>query len=248
VVSQEVGNIEAGAGDGRALVETSVRSMPVVAVDPGDQLRESLGGVLVEPSIGPFADSGLDKPFGLAVGAWCVDAGANVFDLQLAATFSEAIGAEAGTVISHDAANRDAHVSEVSYRLTQETAGGGAGFIRKHGGESHAGVIVNGDIKELPAGTASFVLRVSGETVAGFVDARQLFDVDMQQVAGGGMLVANDGNGWFERANGVQFQAGQDAADGGPAQASGLRDSHAGPALATQLFDVGGRFGGSATR
>src|SRR5258708_6332054 len=125
--------------------------MPVVAVDPGDQLRESLGGVLVEPSIGPFADSGLDKPFGLAVGAWCVD-------------------------------------------------------------------------------------------------ARKLFDVDMQQVAGGGMLVAKDGNGWFERANGVQFQAGQDAADGGPAQASGLRDSHAGPALATQLFDVGGRFGGSATR
>src|SRR5258708_11050265 len=189
VVSQEVGNIEAGAGDGRALVETSVRSMPVVAVDRGGPLCEALGGGLVEPSIGPFADSGLDKPFGLAVGAWCVDAGANVFDLQLAATFSEAIGAEAGTVISHDAANRDAHVSEVSYRLTQETAGGGAGFIRKHGGESHAGGIVNGDIKELPARTARFVLRGSGETVAGVVDSRQPFYFDMLPGAAGGVLV-----------------------------------------------------------
>ncbi len=34
VVSQQVVNIEAGAGNGRQLIETSMRSMPVVAVDP----------------------------------------------------------------------------------------------------------------------------------------------------------------------------------------------------------------------
>ena len=37
------------------------RAMPVVAVDPGDQLRESFRGVLVDPSIGSFADGRLDE-------------------------------------------------------------------------------------------------------------------------------------------------------------------------------------------
>ena len=32
----------------------------------------------------------------------------------------------------------------------------------------------------------------------------------------------------------VELQSGQDAADGGPAEAGGLGDAHAGPALASQ--------------
>jgi len=97
--------------------------MPVVAVNPRRQLRESLSGVLVDPSIGPFADGGLDEAFGFAVGAWRVDARADVFDLQLTATCREAIGAKAGTVIGHDAVNGDAQVGEVSHRLTQKGTG-----------------------------------------------------------------------------------------------------------------------------
>ena len=76
-MSQEVVNIEAGPGDGRFLVEASMRAMPVVAVDPGSELSEAFGGVLVEPDVGPFADGGLDKAFGFAIGAWRVDARAD---------------------------------------------------------------------------------------------------------------------------------------------------------------------------
>ena len=61
------------------------------------------------------------------------------------------------------------------------------------------------------------------------------------------MLVANDRYGGFQRASGVQLQARQDAADGGAAQSSGLSDTHAGPALATQLFDESGFFWRNAT-
>ena len=80
------------------------------------------------------------------------------------------------------------------------------------------------------------------------MDARELFDIDVQQIAGGRMLITNDGNGGLQGTSGVEFQTGQHAADGGPAQASGLCDTHAGPALAAQLLDVSHLLGGNATR
>ena len=129
-MSQEVVNIQAGAGNGWRLIETSMRSMPVVAVGPREQLRESFGGVLVEPGVGPFADGGLDEPFGFAVGAWGVDACANVFDLQFAASCGKAIGAEARAVVGHDASNGYAQSGEVGHGLAKEAAGRQAFFIR----------------------------------------------------------------------------------------------------------------------
>jgi hypothetical protein len=50
VVSQEVVNIQAGPGNGRRLIETSMRATPVVAADPWGQVRASFHGVLIQPS------------------------------------------------------------------------------------------------------------------------------------------------------------------------------------------------------
>ena len=55
-------------------------------------------------------------------------------------------------------------------------------------------MIVDGDVEELPTGTASFVLRIAGDAMASLDDAGELLDVEMQQVAGRGMLVADDGD------------------------------------------------------
>jgi hypothetical protein len=95
VVSQEVVNIEAGTSDGWFLVEAGVRAMPVVEVSPGHQAGKTFGRVLIEASIGPFADGGLDEAFGLAGGARSVDASANVFELEFAAGLGETVGVEA---------------------------------------------------------------------------------------------------------------------------------------------------------
>jgi len=140
-----------------------MRSMPVIAVDPRGQLRESLCGVLVEPSVGPFADGGLDEAFGFAVGAWRVQTRADRFDMECAAVCREAAGAETGTVIGQNAAHGDSQVGEVGHRLTEKFACRPSSFVRQHGGEGDAGVIVDGHIKKFPAGAARFVLRISGE-------------------------------------------------------------------------------------
>jgi hypothetical protein len=248
VVSQEVVNIEAGPGNGWRLIETGMGAMPVVAVDPGSEVGESVGGVLVELGVGPFADGGLDEAFGFAVGAWGVDAGADRSDTEAAAGGGEAARTETGTVVGQDAAHGDTQVREVGHGLAEKAAGRETFFIGQHGGEGDAGVIVNGHVEKLPAGPAGFVLRIAGEAMTGFADAREFFDVEVQQIAGSGMLITNDGNGRLERSSGVEFQTGEDAADGGAAQADGLGDAHTGPALTAQLFDAGHLFGGNATR
>ena len=45
----------------------------------------------------------------------------------------------------------DAQAGEVSDSLTQEVAGGDRLFVGEHGGEGDAGVVVDGDVEELPA-------------------------------------------------------------------------------------------------
>ena len=69
-------------------------------------------------------------------------------------------------------------------------------------------------------------------------DGSQLFDVEMQQVAGGDVLVVGiDGRG-LQIANAVEFQPAQNPTYGNATQARGLRDAIARPALAAQRFDA----------
>ncbi len=167
----------------------------------------ALGGILIEAGIGPLADSGLNKAFGFAVGAWSVDAGANMFKLEFAASGGEAVGVEAGTIVGHDAAHYDAKTCEVQHRFPKKLAGGRGGFIRQHSGESHAGMVVDGDIKKFPTGSAGFVLRITGHSMAGLGDACEFFDVDMQEIPGMGMFVTDDGNLRFQLSRSAEITA-----------------------------------------
>src|SRR5882762_9187355 len=248
VVCQEVVAIETRTGDGWFLVEGGVRAMPVVLMDPGSEMAESLGGVLIETSVSPLADGGLDETLGLAVGARGVDASTDVAELKIAASVSEAMRVEARAIVGHNAADADVELGEVSDGLAKESTGGSRFFVGHHGGESDAGVVVDGHVEELPTGAASFVAGIAGEAMAGLVDAGQLLDVDVQQIAGGGMFVAHNGQGRFEHANFVQLQPSQNAAYGGPAQSGGLGDAHSGPALPPQSFHLPDLLGRRAPR
>src|SRR5438128_9436553 len=200
-------------------------------------MTQALGGVLIDTGIGPLADGGLDETFGFAIGSGGVDASADVFDLELTAGLGEPQGAETGAVVGHEAADADAEPGEVSDGLAEKVAGGNSLFIGEHGGEGDTGVVVNGDIEKLPTGSAGFVLWVSSHAMSGFVDAGQFLDVDMQQVPGSSMFVAQDGNCGLQHACLVQFQPSQNAADGGTTHGRGLGDPYAGPALTPQAFD-----------
>ncbi len=71
-------------------------------------MTAALGGVLVEPGVGPIADGGLDKAFGFAVGARRVEARALRCDAEPAAVGGEATRAEARAVVCEHAAHGNA--------------------------------------------------------------------------------------------------------------------------------------------
>ena len=69
MVWQQVVPLEAGTGDGRSVIQTSMRAMPVVLMEPAWQFDSALLRVVVSTSVGPFPQRGLDEAFGFAIGA-----------------------------------------------------------------------------------------------------------------------------------------------------------------------------------
>ena len=93
--------------------------------------------------------------------------------------------------------------------------------------EGDARGVVDADMDELPADAAAVALAgaVAGDAMADLVELAELFDVDVDQLAGPLALVAA---GWFGRLQGaqpVEAQALEDAADGGGRDADCRRRS-----------------------
>src|SRR6266566_9734645 len=82
VVAQEVVPIQTSPADGRSVIETSMRPVPVVLVQPGGKLGGAKPRVVIGASISPLPQRGLDKAFRLAVGARGVGAGEALGDAQ----------------------------------------------------------------------------------------------------------------------------------------------------------------------
>ena len=68
-------------------------------LEPGREMLIALLGVEVMTNVGPLAQGGLDKAFGLAVGARSVGTGEAVLDAELEAGGAEVAGAIAGAVV-----------------------------------------------------------------------------------------------------------------------------------------------------
>src|SRR6516164_6871272 len=104
-------------------------TMPVVIVQPGFKLGLAFGGVQIQASIGPFAQSGLDETFGLAIGARSVRASAQVANAELVAGSGKPVRVEAGSVVGEHAANADAEAGVISDGGAQESDGGGGALV-----------------------------------------------------------------------------------------------------------------------
>ena len=83
-------------------------------------------------------------------------------------------------------------------------------------GEGDAGMIIDGDMNILPptpVGATSAAIGTKGDPGK----TTELFDVEVEQIAGSSMFVANHGHRWFQVAHAVETQATKNPADGGAA-------------------------------
>src|SRR4051812_41819699 len=179
--------------------------MPVVSVQP-DRRR---GGAVVRGwvglNVGPFAQGGLDEALGLAVRLGRIRLGPDVLETEIAAGLAEGLGAIAGAIVGHHTGNRDAEVRVVGDCGLEE---GDREDLR----EGYAGGVVDADVDELPPNAPALALTgsIAGDAMADAVEAAELLDIDVDQVAGMFALVAANRRGGFERLHAVEAEAAGD--------------------------------------
>src|SRR5207247_10585353 len=103
----------------------------------------------------PFPDGGLNEALGLAVGFGRIGLSADVLDAEVPASVSEGESFVAAAIIGHDAAHRDAKAFVISHSRLEKGNGAVCILIRLDLGDSYAGVIVDADMDEIPAGDAA---------------------------------------------------------------------------------------------
>ena len=181
----------------------------------------------------------MDEAFRLAVGAGSVRTGEAVLDAELEAGGAEVSRAIAGAVVGEQAADGDAVLGIEGDGGAQEGDGGFALLVGQHAGEGKTGVIVDGDVQSLPAGELRSSAAAAVATNGDLLIAGHALDVEVEQIARSGMLVAHDRRSGMEMAPAVEVSALQNAADGGGAESGGLGDLIGGAQLAPQGDDLG---------
>ena len=166
-------------------------------------------------SVGPLAQRGLNEALGLAIGLWSVGLGEAMFEAEGGDGVTHGVSAVAGAVVGVNALGFDAVLLEESQGGVEEGDGALCGFIREELGEGQAGVVIDGDVEELPAGAADVIaLPVAGDAMAGACDARELLDVEVEKFARVRAFVAHDRRRRGELRE-AEAMAAQEAGDAG---------------------------------
>src|SRR5690606_7115222 len=197
--------------------------------------------------VGPFPQGGLDEPLGLAVCLGCIGPGSDVPEAEVGAGLPEGPGAIAGAVVGHDAGDGDAEAAVVGDGGLEEGNGALLLLVGQDLREGDARGVVDADVDELPAAAAAAIVAgvMAGDAVADLVEAAELLDVEVDQLARLLALVAADRLGRLQVAQSAEAGPAQHAADrrGRPPGRGG--DLPADPALPAQLDDLlAGRLSG----
>lgn len=112
--------------------------------------------------------------------------------------FSEEPVAIAGAVVGEYAADGEAEAGIVGAGHEEEADGRLVCLIGQDSGEADARVIVDGDMQILPSGAAGFPSTISVDAMARLDDPGQALDIEVDQIAGMFVFIANHGRGRIE--------------------------------------------------
>ncbi len=109
----------------------------------------------------------MDEALGLAIGLWSVGASEALLEAEGGDGGAHGLGAVAGAIVGVDALGFEAVLLEEGEGGVEEGDGAVGGFIPEELSEGEAGMIVDGDVKELPTRARGvIVLAVAGDAVA----------------------------------------------------------------------------------
>jgi len=213
--------------------------MEVIVVEVEREEGGAMVAGVVRAGVGPLTSESLDKAFGLAIGLGSIGAGEAMLEAELVAGMGEEFGTIGGAAVGEDALDVNAVSLVEGDGLVERGEHAGSFFIREEGGESQAGVVVDGDVEGLGAGAGIAVGAIAGGANAGLMKPAKLFNIKMKEFAGGGAFVAD--HGWLGRVEGsqaIEAVAAQDAGKGGLGDGKNHEDLSVGTALAAQGQDL----------
>jgi hypothetical protein len=190
--------------------------------------------------VGPSAQESLDEAFGFSIGARAVGSSTQVAQAEPSAGGGEAAGDVAGAVVGHDAGDGDAVGAVPGDQSSKEGNRCWRPFVGKDFGISETGGVVDGDVNELPPGTAAALPAIAGDAVADDLDAAQLLDIDVDELSGTVSLVTADGFLGVEVLEPRETLLGQDAGHCGRTRSDTRGDLGSGlptPAQSEDLLD-----------
>jgi hypothetical protein len=185
-------------GNGRTVSESGVRSVPVVVVKEAGEISGAHRGVLVGASVSPFAQAGLDKAFGFAIGARSVRRSQEMAQAEALAGLGKELGDVAGAIVAHDGVSLDAEGAEVAQGSLEEGDGALLAFIGHDASKSDAGGIINSDVDIFPAGAFDQIATVACNAVTGSLDAGEFFDVQVNELTWKRTFIAPDRGRWIQ--------------------------------------------------
>jgi len=174
-----------------------------VVVIVKEEVREEGSAVvtgLIRAGVGPLTSDGLDEALGFAVGLRSIGSGKVVSDTELLTGRREVFGAVGRAAVGQDAANLDAVGLVEGDGLVEGVEEARDFFVWEEAGEGEAGVIIEGDVETFDPGAGTAARAIAGGADAGTLEAAELLDLEVEEVAGMSVLVTNDGRlGRFER-------------------------------------------------
>ena len=212
-------------------------AMVVAVVKPAIPPGLALLGVMVSKTVRPFAQGALDEALGLAMGLWAIGTGELVTDAQALAGRAEVPRTKGAAVVGQETTHRDAQAGVVGYGVLQESHGARGALVGLHPAEGHARVVVDRHEQELPAGAGDTVATVAGYPMAHAFNTAEFLDVNVQEVARGGVLVTLDRPHRLEVALFGQPLPRQDPAHGALGEAQGGGDAGRGQPAAPHFND-----------
>ena len=220
----------------------------VVVGGPGLEVLVAFIRIFPVFGVDPFAQSGLDESFGLAVGSRGVGSSAVVFDFEFAAGGSELVGSVGASVVGEQSANADSVAGIEVEGITEKTDGGLGLLVGQHLGECQAGVVIDGDVQGLEAWMLMQASAAAIGAQQNLLITGKALDIEVEQIAWEGVFVSLHGRSRMQIAPSAEASVLQDTAHGGWAESGASRDLIAGSMLPAQLDDAGDLFGECCAR
>jgi hypothetical protein len=156
----------------------------------------------------------------------------------------EVTRAVARAVIGHHRGDPDAEAAQRLHGALQKAGGGTARLIGQDLAEGYARGVVNGHMAKLPTGASNRVTAITADPMPGPDDSPELFDVQVQQLAGHRPLVPARQRGYLQQMQPRPAAAAHDPRHGRTTDPHRPGDLRAGTVLLTQDLDAQGDRGG----